>query len=341
MWGDEMKSFNLLMSRNTAVKGARRIGIYNVAGNRVGQMPLGSLTPPNAAQRLYSFGAISDVHLQYDTAQDDFRAALEYLNGTEDVAFTCVCGDLSVNGTAAELTTYKSYVDTYSPGTPVYAIFGNHDTYAGLYANTEVYTGKSLYYTVEHGDDVFVMLGLAGTQDGSLFASGELQWLYETLETNRNRRCMLFEHVLASEGSGDVLGIYPYTKMRSSAESTAFKSLLRHYRNTVFFHGHSHMRFALQAYGANANYDNVFGIHSVHIPSLAVPRDINAAGTGYDPLYAASEGYVVDVYANGIHLRGRDFVGGVFLPIASYWLDTTLQTVAAGTYTDPTGTIVT
>jgi len=48
---------------------------------------------------------------------------------------------------------------------------------------------------------------------------------------------------------------------------------------------------------------------------------------------------VVDVYENGIHLRGRDFVKGEFLPIASYWLDTTVQTVAAGTYEDPTGTI--
>ena len=30
-----------------------------------------------------------------------------------------------------------------------------------------------------------------------------------------------------------------------------------------------------------------------------------------------------------------------FLPIASYWLDTTLQTVEAGTYSDSTGTIIT
>ena len=28
------------------------------------------------------------------------------------------------------------------------------------------------------------------------------------------------------------------------------------------------------------------------------------------------------VYPDGIHLRGRDFVKGEFLPIASYWLGT-------------------
>jgi hypothetical protein len=114
---------------------------------------------------------------------------------------------------------------------------------------------------------------------------------------------------------------------------------LSHYKNIVFFHGHSHLKFYLQEYDELANYDNMRGSHSVHIPSLAVPReDITGDGVA-DDIEAGSEGYVVDVYENGIHLRGRDFVKGEFLPIASYWLDTTLQDVAAGTYQDPTGTI--
>ena len=88
-----------------------------------------------------------------------------------------------------------------------------------------------------------------------------------------------------------------------------------------------------------ANYDQYYGIHSVHIPSLAVPREFE--NSEYVQMLSESEGYVVDVYENGIHLRGRDFVKGEFIPIASYWLDTTLQTIPAGTYTDSTGTIET
>ena len=81
---------------------------------------------------------------------------------------------------------------------------------------------------------------------------------------------------------------------------------------------------------------------SVHIPSLSVPRGTTSAvNPSIVNVYAESEGYVVDVYKNGIHLRGRDFVKGEFLPIASYWLDTTLQEIPAGTYTDSTGTIIT
>lgn len=38
-------------------------------------------------------------------------------------------------------------------------------------------------------------------------------------------------------------------------------------------------------------------------------------------------------------LKGRDFVQGKYLPIATYKLDTTLQTIEANTFTDSTGII--
>ena len=114
---------------------------------------------------------------------------------------------------------------------------------------------------------------------------------------------------------------------------------MAHYKNVVLFHGHSHFKFYLQELDRKANYSDALGFRSVHIPSLAVPRDDTNGDGVAENIYADSEGYVVDVYENGIHLRGRDFVKGEFLPIASYWLDTTLQTIPAGTYTDSTGTI--
>ena len=106
-------------------------------------------------------------------------------------------------------------------------------------------------------------------------------------------------------------------------EAAEFESILGAYPNVIFFHGHSHLRFELQEEDERANYDHNFGCHSVHIPSLASPREGNNANTGWVNVFAESEGYIVDVYENGIHLRGRDFVKGEFLPIASYWLDTT------------------
>ena len=335
-----MALYSDFIAENVAPKNVRRIGIYNAQGNRVGQIPLGPLAFPVAGSKLYSFGALSDVHLQYTTAQTDFQRALTYLNDVEDVAFTCISGDLTSNGTAEELAVYKNYIDTYSPNTPVYAIPGNHEGMnSGILEIIETYTGHPLYYSFTHGNDVFVMVGVKADSEGSLFAAEELQWLYETLEANRNKRCFVFEHVNPQDSCGNAMGIYAYD-IWGGTEATVFESLMMHYPNVVLFHGHSHLKFYLQYGSDKANYDNSWGCHSVHVPSLAVPRDGDASGaSSRTEVYADSEGYVVDVYANGIHLRGRDFVRGEFLPIASYWLDTTLQEVPAGTYTDATGTI--
>ena len=328
------------ISQNVALLGTRRIGIYDENGNRVGFIPLGSLTPPNPAQKEYSFGALSDVHIVYNTATSDFQKALTYLNDDEDVAFTCICGDLTDNGTAEQLAQYKAVVDAYSADTPVYAIAGNHEAYDGTPVTTakiQPYTGQPFYYSFTHGNDVFVMVGCYTQNAGNIFTAEELQWLYETLEANRNKRCFVFQHVFPWGDSGNANNAYAYGDLFAGTKGDVFKSLMKHYKNTVFFHGHSHMKFDLQEVDEKANYSEAFGYRSVHIPSLAVPRDI-VDGT-LTNIYAESEGYVVDVYENGIHLRGRDFVKGEFLPIASYWLDTTLQTIPAGTYTDSTGTI--
>lgn len=334
-----MAKYDDFIPENVAPKNARRIGVYDSNGNRVGQIPLGKLAlPSDRGAKLYSFGAIADVHIVYDTATDDFKRALTYLNDSEDVAFTCICGDLTDNGTAAQLAQYKQVVDAYSSDTPVYAMAGNHEKYSTQPTLIEQYTGHPLYYSFTHGNDVFMMCGCYSWSNDGIFTQEYLQWVYETLEANRNKRCFIFEHVMPFGDSGNP-GAYYSFDMFAGTKGSVFQSLLRHYKNTVLFHAHSHTKFYLQNIDDKANYSEALGYRSVHIPSLAVPRDVaNGALSG---IYADSEGYVVDVYANGIHLRGRDFVKGEFLPIASYWLDTTLQTVEAGTYTDSTGTITT
>lgn len=333
-----MNGYKNFISENTAIVGARRISVFNEQGRRVGIIPLGNLMPSNPGKKLYSFGALSDVHIVYDTATEDFQTALSYLNKKEDVAFICICGDLTDDGTAGQLAQYKAVVDACSPDTPVYAIAGNHERYSTQPTLLEQYTGKPLYYSFTHGNDMFLMCGCYSWSNDGVFTTEYLQWIYETLEENRNRRCFIFEHVFPWGDSGNPGSLYPFD-MFSGTKGSAFQSLLKHYKNTVLFHGHSHTKFYLQQIDEKANYSDALGYRSVHIPSIAVPRDID--NSSLSNIYADSEGYVVDVYPNGIHLRGRDFVKSKFLPIASYWLDTTLQTVEAGTYTDSTGTIAT
>jgi hypothetical protein len=55
----------------------------------------------------------------------------------------------------------------------------------------------------------------------------------------------------------------------------------------------------------------------------------------------ASQGYVVDVYDDCIVLNGMDLINNEYIPLGVYKIDTTLEEIAAGTFTDSTGTIVT
>lgn len=332
-----------LISQNIAPKGVKRIGVYNYKGERVGSFGVSNLTAPYTGNRLYSFGAISDVHIQRTTAEEDLIRALTYFNNNDDVSFVCINGDLTESGYAEQLAEYKACVDTYATK-PVYAVSGNHETYGGLDMASviQTYTGRPLYYSFEQGNDVFIMLGIKS--EDTLFTDAEIQWLYETLETNRNKRCFVFQHVFNGKEKevvcGNPYGLYHNYCWSNATQTTIFESLMEHYTNAIFFHGHSHFRFNLQSKDCEyANIDKSNGYWSVHIPSIAVPRE-DADGDGTTEYYTAgSEGYVIDVYEKGIHLRGRDFIKEEFLPIASYWLDTTLVEVPAGTFTDSTGTI--
>ena len=331
-----------LIAENIAPKAAREIALVDGNGIKVCRFGLGSLSFPATEEKQYSFGAISDVHLQYETAPADFQRALSFFHGTEQVDFTCVCGDLTDNGEIADLTQYKNAVGNY----PVYEIPGNHDCYtlgADIENQAASYTGEPMYYSFTKGNDVFIMVGIKDEYE--LFTTAELQWLYETLEANRNKRCFIFQHIYPGKGNaptcGNAYGIYENHCWNHPAQTVLFESLMKHYKNVVFFHGHSHLEFALQSKACRyANYSDADGYRSVHIPALSVIRTGDATGSdSRTELADGSQGYVVDVYENGIHLRGRDFAKGEFLPIASYWVDTTLQTVEAGTFTDPTGMV--
>lgn len=323
--------------QNTALKGTKNIGLYDSDGNKLKYISLGNLALKANSAKLYTFGALSDIHLPYNTGTDDFVRALNYLNNEEKVDFICISGDMGSSGTDAEWANYKNYVDTYSPNTPVHISAGNHDAGTSspkTYEYPITYTGNPLYYSFTQGDDVFIMFGMTFWGNPP-FSNESLQWLYETLEENRNKRCFVFQHMMRKGHAGDASGRYPFDGLNNT-NGKVFLSLMEHYKNVLWFHGHSHCEFEQQDTLAlpNSNYDRDFGCHSIHVPSCCMTRNED---NGYD--YEDSEGYVVDVYENGIHLRGRDFVAEKFLPIASYWIDTTLEEIEEKTYVDSYGVI--
>lgn len=340
-----MSQFTGLIPQNVAPQKAKCIGLYNESGGRIGYIPLGNLAIPSLGKKKYSFGALSDVHVSadVDTSEADFRVALNYFNEFEGVDFICIAGDLTQYSKTAEWELYAKCVSELSASTPVYPVGGNHDAYGtGLSdATFRTYTGLGTFYTFTQGNDVFIMLssGAYPSQSGNTppFYNTGLQSLYEALEANRNKRCFVFQHYFMVGYAGDPMNAYGSTTLFGT-QQTVIQSLMAHYPNALWFHGHSHHMFEAQALHEKSTYDNDFGCHNIHIPSCAIPKQVLASGSS-TVLTEGSQGYVVDVYENAVVLRGRDFITGEFLALASYCLDTTLKTVAAGTYTDSTGTI--
>lgn len=323
-----------LILQNCAPAEATTIAVYNAVDEKVGDIALGGLKI-NLGSKLYSFGAIADIHVGSSGWYDKVSNAIKDLTRIEKVDFICIPGDLTELASNDNFRALKNTIETYS--TPIYVSTGNHDTpsHRKTYDITDdflmQYTGHPRYYSFTHGNDVFIMFGVQDDLAEGLFSGAQLEWLYETLEANKDKRCFVFQHVFPEEGCGNAAGFYDHDIWGYYCKES-FESLMARYSNAIFFHGHSHTTFAGQTIDDMANYDNIRGAHSVHTPSVSKTRALTGE---YDT--SMSEGYAVDVYENGIVLRGKDFANKKFMPIAQYQLDTTAKAIGNGEVSIPVG----
>ena len=344
-----------LIPQNIAPETAESLAIFD-GNTKICSVDISRMIPQNLGTKKYTVGLLSDTHTStmdaYHAAnvQADLKTAISWLASNADI--TCVCGDLACfrNEVDGGLQKHIEIVNANKGDMELYEMAGNHEHWDENAADVpmsdadiKAYTGFPLYYTVSNrptdetirnyysptvGNDVFILCGNVASQ---AFNDSSIQWLHETLEENRNNRCFLFVHppIDDAQHCGDALNVITWDGL--GTYKSRFISLLNHYKNVIYFHGHTHAMLEIQNYlqGLNsplpANYDFTDGVHSVHIPSLAISRDISS-GSRVD-MVATSQGYLMDVYENHIVLRGRDFVKGTFIPIAHYCLDTTIKTI--------------
>ena len=337
------------IAQNTAPAGAKRIVVLNSTVRQVCAIPLGGLAPP-AAQPLYSFGLFSDLHLYKSATNWDgngkFDRALPVLENRGCV-MCIVSGDLTQSGfymqtnesdasttylEEAQFAKYKEICDKHT--IPVYELCGNHESYYGMPITNnldllETYTGKNvLAYTVTQGNDLFILCGQP--RDAWVMSDEDFQWLGETLEANKGKRCFVFVHSHIDdnvEGGVEDSGNPAFARENSifgywGATKTAnFINLMKQYPNVILFHGHTHIKFEAQEFDKNANFSEENGFKSVHVPSLGAPRTLVSADGAWESDDAGSQGYLVDVYPDGIHLRGWDFIGNAPVPLGTLWID--------------------
>mgnify|MGYP003291808762 CR=1 FL=1 len=196
--------------------------------------------------------------------------------------------------------------------------------------------------------DHFFFLGMKSWSFTDGYSDSDIDWLGEQLEKYDGDRCFIITHLFfpyatgtnASTnpkvyGAGNINGVYPSGNWLSDPQLSSLEELRDAYPNSIWFSGHSHFKWDYQLLYENENVcpsddtDRTSAL-TVHIPSCAYPRGTsNSNGTGVRVEYATqSEGGIVDVYEDGIEIKGIEFKGNgetnwdtpVLVPVAQYFL---------------------
>lgn len=353
---------------NIAPTNATNLTIFK-GDTKIGNVDISKMQPSNLGDKQYSFGLLGDIHIGSNGHDGYLRDALNLFKN-EGCNFCTHAGDITnlgfydANGvefTADQFNGYREVVEDYEDTLPVYGICGNHESYneRSIMENLDklvYYTGTPLYYTVSseadnkptenegnihnpyvEKTDVFIFLGQPSgtpTAIGGAYKyvwEDELEWLERILEANKNRRCFVYEHLTLTDDAGNPNNIH--NAYWYDLESELFR-ILRKYKNTIVFHGHSHLDLSEQLNFPHANYTDKNGFKSVHagapcggritIDGVLQTTKNNPNAPGVNGCGAPEKrcGYVVDVYENHIVLKGYYFATSELVPIAQYCIKT-------------------
>lgn len=317
------KSFDKFNELNIAPAGTTKIVGIDNSNNVISEYEIPSQLKKNLGTKKYTVGIVSDIHIDayeedYGDSQNDFINALNFYN-ENTVDFIIVNGDLVNEGYEVDYQKYLELVNTYSNNIPIKTIRGNHECYYdGGYdaSNTRFadYIGGANYYEYIRDNDVYLFLSCM-KEAGDNLTSEQTTWLTQKLAEYADKRVFLFTHYPYGE-VGSIGNLVDKTQMSNST----FLNLIKQYKNIVYFSGHSHINFESQELNKYANIKKASDMcHRVHISSLARPRIWN--GSELVNLSEGSQGYLMDVYDNGILLKGYDFATDKFIAIAQYFLE--------------------
>lgn len=325
----ENSEFKALLDCNVAPLEANRIRVYDDEGNPVGTIPLYNYKK-RQTQKLYSFGLISDIHMQvndtYDSQNDLIRAFNFFTE--QGIDMTCCCGDIADTNTLQEYINFKTIKDQY-PNMSFYSCTGNHDCsgangYNKTYWNT--YVGCEKTFEFNYRDDHFLFIGMNAWDFKNGYTDADLDWLETKLNAYRNERCFVFIHCPITQYVGNYKEMYTSNNWLTGGNLYRIKEMADYFLNSVWFSGHSHWKWHLQKWESNANIYRNNTAWNVHIPSCAIPGDAYD-DVEYGRMVEENEGGIVDVYADYIEIKGIDFKTGKYIPVAQYRLDTTIQPI--------------
>ena len=218
-------------------EGAETVLAYKL-GSVAGTMDIPENKIADFGEKIYSFGALSDVHfnryngsLSGDDATVTFPNALNFFEAL-DVSMVGISGDISADGERNAFEKYNSITSGYD--FPVYTCTGNHDVSEYFtkenwreLMNTGVYgdvkadgvadvadNGMDFVYIPADGNgDVFIFLSQYkwdyGEAHSRILEDSQLDWLEAQLEKYKDETVYLFFHTFLNnpvEGENPHMG---------------------------------------------------------------------------------------------------------------------------------------
>jgi Predicted phosphohydrolases len=268
---------------------------------------------------LLHFQVITDTHVTADpehTYNRNLGRALEDIKRqAPDSDGIMHVGDITDHGHMEEYAEFQRIWREHGTGLPVsYFASGNHDVSMGHWpARLGAYLDATKMSGPYHDHWVkgyhFIFLG--SEQEIELFAylsETQLSWLDAKLSEGSDaaRPAFVFLHQPLKD---TVAGSYESQKWYGVVQDEALKDVLSKYRHAILFTGHTHWELG----ALNTMYDG----HD------RLPIMFNAASVAYlwtdeDEHKDGSHGLFVDVYADRVIIRGRDFASGMWLENARF-----------------------
>ena len=279
---------------------------------------------------LFSFGIVTDSHVtqtpshsynrQYkkvlDDVSDHFQGIRAFLN----------LGDLVNNGKESEYRVFAKMTEAYCRRLPKqYFLMGNHDMALNRKESEEQkalftqYTGMpGVFYSFTIGDYAFICLGSEGPGEGiaantetAYLSQDQLLWLEGELAAAQEAAGP--EHPIFVFLHQPLMATVAATEYAAINEDARLREILSDYPQAILFSGHTHAPLN----GRNALWQGDFrAVHGGCVSrfwSEERQRYLRGSQSG-------SQGCLVEVYENGVQVKGRDFRAGEWLPSAWFWL---------------------
>ncbi len=259
---------------------------------------------PSFGKAEFSFGTLSDTHMNYEQHDRGAYAKLEYaldFYAEKNMELVVIAGDATGDrGETPDLEEqYEKHLEILAasdfPADKVYEAIGNHgntaadapllDQYLGGEDEIHPYQNSPYFHLLVSGkngarDNLFIFIAQEGLEKPGnsakidCFSKAQIDWLEDLLAQYGDTETNIFilEHTpFLNWGAGDIKnGGYTacITVKDEYPQTVRFYNLLKTYRDCIVMSGHTHVSFYDDA--NYSNEDDTFA-HTVHVGSSSQP----------------------------------------------------------------------